>query len=66
METQCEIIDIGEMNYFLEMDIYQCDARIFITERKRKYALKILKKFRKQNYKPVNTRSYHLMMLVVK
>jgi len=33
METQLETTDLGEMNYFLGIDIHQCDA-IFITQKK--------------------------------
>lgn len=34
MKTQLEMIDFGEMNYFLGKEIHQCDAKVFIIQRK--------------------------------
>jgi len=53
IESEFEMTDLGEMNYFLGMEIYQCDAGVFISQRK--YALEILKKSHMEKCKPVDT-----------
>ena len=45
--------DLGPMNYFLRMEIYQSSAGIFISQRK--YAMDILKKFKLEACKEVVT-----------
>ncbi|RVW14603.1 Retrovirus-related Pol polyprotein from transposon RE1 [Vitis vinifera] len=48
-----EMSDLGIMNYFLGMEIYQCSWGIFISQRK--YAMDILKKFKLESCKEVAT-----------
>lgn len=51
MQDVFEISDLGIMNYFLGMEIYQCSSGIFISQRK--YIVDILKKFRLESCKDV-------------
>ncbi|XP_047252355.1 uncharacterized mitochondrial protein AtMg00810-like [Capsicum annuum] len=44
METKFEMSELGEMNYFLGMEIHQATDGIFISQRK--YAWDVLKKFK--------------------
>jgi len=37
METELEMLDFGEMNYFFGMKIHQCDAKISITKKKKMF-----------------------------
>lgn len=53
MEKEFEMTDLGEMKYFLRMEISQSNDGIFISQKK--YALEILKKFRMEQCKPVVT-----------
>ena len=53
MEKQFEMSNLGEMKYFLGLEVYQSEVGIFLNQKK--YALDILKKFRMQNCKPVPT-----------
>jgi len=48
-----EMTDLGEMTYFLGMEVKQNDGEIFISQRK--YAKEILKKFNMENCKSMNT-----------
>ncbi|XP_022764241.1 uncharacterized protein LOC111309452 [Durio zibethinus] len=47
------VTDMGEMSYFLGMEIHQDQQGIFICQRK--YANENLDKFGMKNYKPINT-----------
>ncbi|WJZ92889.1 hypothetical protein VitviT2T_011862 [Vitis vinifera] len=53
MQDVFEMSDLGTMNYFLGMEIYQCSWGIFISQRK--YAMDILKKFKLESCKEVAT-----------
>ncbi|XP_022753639.1 uncharacterized protein LOC111301931 [Durio zibethinus] len=53
MQKIFEMTDMGEMSYFLGMEIHQYQQGIFICQRK--YANEILNKFGMENCKPVNT-----------
>ncbi|KAL6315072.1 hypothetical protein AAG906_030925 [Vitis piasezkii] len=53
MQDVFEMTDLGIMNYFLGMEIYQCSWGIFISQRK--YAMDILKKFKLESCKEVTT-----------
>ncbi|RVX04494.1 Retrovirus-related Pol polyprotein from transposon RE1 [Vitis vinifera] len=53
MESEFEMFNLGEMKYFLGMEIHQCEAGIFISQQK--YALKVLKKFHMERSKFVAT-----------
>ncbi|KAL6323788.1 hypothetical protein AAG906_002256 [Vitis piasezkii] len=53
MESEFEMSNLGEMKYFLGMEIHQCEAGIFISQQK--YALKVLKKFHMEKSKSVAT-----------
>ena len=53
MEKEYEMSDLGEMKYFLGMEIDQNEVGIFLYQRK--YAWKILKKFHMERSKPVST-----------
>ncbi|RVW71674.1 Retrovirus-related Pol polyprotein from transposon TNT 1-94 [Vitis vinifera] len=53
MESEFEMSNLGEMKYFLGMEIHQCEAGIFISQQK--YALKVLKKFHMERSKSVAT-----------
>ncbi|GLT45830.1 hypothetical protein SLA2020_196340 [Shorea laevis] len=48
-----EMSDIGEMSYFLGMEIHQCESGIFVSQHK--YALDVLKKFSMDKCKSVPT-----------
>jgi len=47
------MIDLGEMLFFLGMEVKQKNGEIFISQRK--YAKEILKKFRMENYNNMNS-----------
>ena len=53
MEKMFEMSDLGEMKYFLGMEIHQCSTGIFISQKK--YALDLLKKFKMERCKVVST-----------
>ena len=53
MQDVFEMFDLGIMNYFLGMEIYQCSSGIFISQRK--YVDDILKKFKLESCKEVAT-----------
>ncbi|CAJ2651803.1 unnamed protein product [Trifolium pratense] len=53
MENEFEMTDLGEMKYFLGMEIFQSSVGIFISQKK--YALEVLKKFHMDKCKPVST-----------
>ncbi|CAJ2645183.1 unnamed protein product [Trifolium pratense] len=53
MENEFEMTDLGEMKYFLGMEIFQSSVGIFIS--KKEYALEVLKKFHMDKCKPVST-----------
>ena len=48
-----EMTNLGEMSYFLSMEVKQNEGDIFICQRK--YAKEILKKFNMENSKGMNT-----------
>ncbi|XP_031252306.1 uncharacterized protein LOC116110236 [Pistacia vera] len=48
-----EMTDLGEMSFFLGMEVWQSSNGIFISQEK--YANELLKKFAMENCKPVNT-----------
>jgi len=53
LEAEFELSDLGEMKYFLGMEICQSKNGIFVSQRK--YALEVLKKFHMERCKPVAT-----------
>ena len=53
MIEEFQMSDLGEMAYFLGMEISQMQQGIFICQQK--YAVEILKKFDMQNCKPIST-----------
>ena len=53
MQDVFEMSDLGIMNYFLGIEIYQCSSGIFISQRK--YVVDILKKFKLESCKEVAT-----------
>ena len=55
-----EMTDLGEMSYFLGMEVKQIEGDIFISQRK--YAKEILKKFNMSNSKKVRPKNYLLLM----
>ncbi|XP_016540920.1 uncharacterized mitochondrial protein AtMg00810-like [Capsicum annuum] len=57
METKFEMLDLGQINYFLGMEIHQATDGIFISQRK--YTWDILKKFKMERCKPVSTLLVH-------
>jgi len=57
METKFDMSDLGEMSFFLGMEIHQATDGIFIS--KRKYAWDILKMFKMERCKPVPTLLVH-------
>lgn len=57
MQTKFEMSNLGEMNYFLGMEIHQATDGIFISQRK--YAWDILKRFKMERCKPVSTPLVH-------
>ncbi|RVW82656.1 Retrovirus-related Pol polyprotein from transposon RE1 [Vitis vinifera] len=53
MEQVFEMTDLGEMSYFLGMEVHQKQNEIFIYQQK--YAKEILKKFKMEECKPTST-----------
>ncbi|XP_031281495.1 uncharacterized protein LOC116140003 [Pistacia vera] len=53
MQSEFEMIDLGEMTYFLGMQIFQSKSGIFVYQEK--YANEILIKFGMENCKPADT-----------
>ncbi|KAH0769648.1 hypothetical protein KY290_013629 [Solanum tuberosum] len=53
METKFDMSDLGEMNYFLGMEIHPDTDVIFISQRK--YAWDILKRFKIERFKLIST-----------
>lgn len=53
MEINFEMSDLGEMHYFLGMEILQKSSGIFIFQQK--YAIELLKKFKMENCRVVST-----------
>ena len=53
MKNEFKICDLGEMKYFIGMEIYQSKDGIFICQKK--YAEDILKKFKMEKCKPIAT-----------
>ncbi|XP_031280328.1 uncharacterized protein LOC116138799 [Pistacia vera] len=53
MHSEFKMSDLGEMPYFLGMEINQASCRIFVNQRK--YANEVLKKFGMDKCKPVDT-----------
>ena len=53
MIKQFEMTDMGLMSYFLEIEVFQSDYGIFISQKK--YACDILKKFKIITMKPIMT-----------
>ena len=53
MEQVFNMTDLGEMSYFLGMEVHQKQNEIFICQQK--YAKEILKKFRMEECKPTST-----------
>ena len=53
MCAEFEMSNLGEMKYFLGMEISQFDVGIFISQRK--YALELLNKFHMEKCKPIST-----------
>ena len=53
MQNEFEMSMLGEMNFFLGLQITQSDKGIFISQTK--YINEILKKFQMQDCKPVGT-----------
>jgi len=51
-----KMTNLGEMSFFLGMEVNQKNGEIFISQRK--YAKEILKKFSMENYKSMNTHMY--------
>ncbi|XP_031250562.1 uncharacterized protein LOC116108453 [Pistacia vera] len=53
MQNEFEMTDLGQMTYFLGMEISQSPNGIFVCQQR--YATKILKKFGTESCKPVDT-----------
>jgi hypothetical protein len=53
MQTEFEMFMIGELSYFLGLQVKQSFARIFISQEK--YLKEMLKKFQMEDSSPVNT-----------
>ncbi|WKA12871.1 hypothetical protein VitviT2T_030219 [Vitis vinifera] len=53
MEKVFEMTDLGDMSYFLRMEVHQNQHEIFICQQK--YAKEILKKFKMEKCKPIAT-----------
>ncbi|KAK8940572.1 hypothetical protein KSP39_PZI010102 [Platanthera zijinensis] len=53
MMKEFEMTDLGELNYFLGVEVKQSEDGIFISQKK--YAEEILKKFKMENSKPIST-----------
>jgi len=48
-----EMKDMGLMHYFLNMEVWQKDLELFVSQGK--YANEILRRFRMEKYKPMHT-----------
>ena len=57
MNKVFEMTDLGVMKYFLGMEVMQSCSRIFICQQK--YAMDMLKKFKRQDCKSVSTPDYY-------
>ena len=53
MTNEFEMTDLGLMKYFLGIEVKQSDDGIFINQQK--YATDVLKKFKKENSKTIDT-----------
>jgi hypothetical protein len=53
MKNEFEMTDLGLMKYFLGIEVDQSDHGIFISQQK--YAADVLKKFKMEKCKPVDT-----------
>lgn len=53
MKKRVEMTDLGLMNYFLGMEVNQCEDGIFISQTK--YAREIVKRFKMEHCKPIST-----------
>lgn len=53
LHKEFEMNDLGEMSFFLGMEVWQSANGIFVSQKK--YANELLKKFAMKNCKPVNT-----------
>ncbi|XP_052874869.1 uncharacterized mitochondrial protein AtMg00810-like [Gossypium arboreum] len=53
MENMFEMSDLGQMTYFLGMEVFQTENGIFLGQKT--FAAKILSKFSMENCKPVST-----------
>ena len=53
MKEKFEMTDLGLMKYFLGLEVEQYEHGIFISQKR--YASDVLKRFKKENCKPVNT-----------
>ncbi|XP_031250003.1 uncharacterized protein LOC116107863 [Pistacia vera] len=53
MHKEFEMTDLGEMSYFLGMEIHQSHHGIFVNQKR--YATQILHKYNMDKYKPVDT-----------
>ncbi|KAK8937447.1 hypothetical protein KSP39_PZI012254 [Platanthera zijinensis] len=53
MKKEFEMTDLGELSYFLGVEVKQGEDGIFISQKK--YAEEILKKFRMEDSKPIST-----------
>ncbi|KAK8918643.1 hypothetical protein KSP39_PZI022153 [Platanthera zijinensis] len=53
MKKEFEMTDLGELSYFLGVEVQQREDGIFISQKK--YAEEILKKFRMENNKAIST-----------
>ncbi|RDX65107.1 putative mitochondrial protein, partial [Mucuna pruriens] len=51
MKNQFEMSNLGEMNYYLSLEVYQFEDGTFLNQEK--YAHEILKKFRMESYESV-------------
>ncbi|XP_074337764.1 uncharacterized protein LOC141705328 [Apium graveolens] len=63
MTNEIEMTYIGQMSYFLGVEVNQSKEGIFLSQKK--YAKRILKKFRIEECKPVNTPAEPSIMLRV-
>ncbi|KAA3487372.1 cysteine-rich receptor-like protein kinase 5 [Gossypium australe] len=53
MQAKFEMSDLGDMTYFLGLEVFQSNEGIFINQKS--FALKILNRFCMKNYKPTKT-----------
>jgi hypothetical protein len=53
MQSEFEMSLLGELNFFLGLQIFHLDDGIFISQTK--YIKEMLKKFRMEDYKPIST-----------